>query len=75
MGIRSFLVKPIANFLISQNQKWIKDPIAFQEKIFKKLIAKGRQTSFGKDHQFSKINNYEDFKKNVPIADYEDLKN
>ncbi|MDX2190761.1 MAG: GH3 auxin-responsive promoter family protein, partial [Bacteroidota bacterium] len=47
----------------------------FQEKIFKKLIAKGRQTSFGKDHQFSKINNYEDFKKNVPIADYEDLKN
>ena len=38
------------------------------------LIAKARHTAFGKDHHFSEVRTYEDFKKAVPIRDYEDLK-
>jgi hypothetical protein len=34
----------------------------------------GRKTEFGKDHGFDQVNNYEDFKKAVPIRDYEQFK-
>jgi hypothetical protein len=73
MRILSFLVKPIANFIIKRNQKWISRPVPTQEKIFKKLINSAQHTAFGRDHHFSKIKTYQDFIKQVPIADYEAL--
>lgn len=45
-----------------------------QAAILKELIQTGRKTEFGKDHSFDHINNYEDFKKAVPIRDYEQFK-
>lgn len=38
------------------------------------LIKNSHDTSFGKEHDFQKINNYYDFFCQVPIADYESLK-
>lgn len=73
MGIRSMLILPIAKFIIKQNQRWINNPIKTQENIFQNLIIKAKNTSFGKDHQFAKIYTYDDFKKHVPIGDYEAL--
>ena len=37
------------------------------------LVNKAKKTVFGKDHSFSKIKTYDDFKKQIPICDYEDL--
>ena len=48
--------------------------VADQENIFNSLIKTGNKTEFGKDHEFEKIKTYEDFKKQVPIRDYEQLK-
>ncbi len=48
--------------------------IADQDIILKNLIKKAQNTQFGKEHNFDKINSYEDFKKNVPIRDYEQIK-
>src|SRR6185436_4957711 len=45
-----------------------------QERIFKKLVDRAAGTAFGKDHKFSSIHNYDDFKKEVPVRDYEELK-
>ncbi len=45
-----------------------------QELQFKKLIQKASATTFGKDHEFSTILSYEDFKNRVPVRDYEDFK-
>jgi len=39
------------------------------------LIQSAKHTTFGKDHNFDKINSYEAFKAQVPIRDYEGLKN
>ena len=75
MGFRSVLAKPFAAYIASQTKIWSSEPLAFQQKIFKSLIKTGEATSFGKDHNFSSIRNYEDFKKNVPVREYEDLKN
>lgn len=45
-----------------------------QERIFKELIKTGRKTAFGKEHGFNTINTYEEFKKGVPLRDYEAFK-
>ena len=45
-----------------------------QERIFKELIKTGRKTAFGKEHGFNNINTYEEFKKAVPLRDYEAFK-
>ncbi len=74
MSLKSLLAKPFAAFEVQKNERAIKDPIAVQNSIFKKLILKGRKTAFGKDHQFEEINTYEAFKQNVSIGDYEDLR-
>lgn len=74
MGIRSVLAKPFAAYIASQTRKWSLNPGATQHKIFDHLISRGRSTVFGRDHHFNDIRHYEDFKKHVPVRDYEDLK-
>ena len=44
------------------------------KKFLKNLLAQAKNTSFGKDHNFDSINSYQDFKKQVPVRDYEALK-
>jgi hypothetical protein len=74
MGIKSFIAKPLAAFAVKQINKWKKNPLAAQQSVFSKLIKQAKNTSFGKDHLFTEINTYQDFKKNVPISDYEELR-
>lgn len=74
MGIKSALSKPFAAWVVKKINKWKYNAPEAQDKVLKKLIVEARNTVFGKDHNFQNIRNYEDFKKNVPIADYEDLR-
>jgi hypothetical protein len=74
MGLRSMLVKPYAAYVAAQTKKWSLQPALYQNKIFQHLIAQGKSTSFGRDHHFGDVRSYEDFKKHVPIRDYEGLK-
>ncbi|MBD78863.1 MAG: hypothetical protein CL840_08075 [Crocinitomicaceae bacterium] len=74
MGIKSSLAKYYAAFLINKLRKAVSFPEKSQDKVFNQLIASGRKTKFGKDHQFDKIENYSDFKNQVPLTDYEGLK-
>lgn len=45
-----------------------------QEKLLLELVKTAEKTLFGREHQFNNIKNIDDFQKNVPISDYEDLK-
>lgn len=74
MGIRSVLAKPFAAYIASQTKSWSLDPYRSQHKILHDLVSQAKTTRFGQDHNFGLIRNYEDFKRNVPIRDYEDLK-
>lgn len=74
MGIRSILAKPFAAFIAAETKKWSKNPYQYQEKIRQYLIHEAAHTVFGKDHDFGLVNNYDDFKKNIPVRDYEELK-
>jgi hypothetical protein len=52
-------------------RRWSLSPHKTQNSVFKKLINEAKNTSFGLDHSFELINSYKDFKKRVPIRDYE----
>lgn len=73
-SIKSFFAKIFAAHVTKKINTWASKPIETQDKVFKSLIASAKHTKFGKDHHFSHIKNHEDFVKNVPVRDYENLK-
>ncbi len=73
MGIRSLFSSPLASYIVSYNKKWASNPIVCQNKIFKNLVENGIQTKFGQDHGFNAIKNYDQYKKQVPVRDYEEF--
>jgi hypothetical protein len=74
MGIKAALSKPFAAIVNSRLNKLRSNAVALQQKTLKHLIKKAANTAFGKDHHFGIIGNYDDFKKNVPVCDYEALR-
>lgn len=74
MGLKAALSKPFAAWVVKGLNKWKRDAVKAQDETFKYLIANASHTVFGKDHHFSVIKDYADFKANVPIRDYEDLR-
>lgn len=74
MGLKAALSKPFAAFVMRGIRKWKMNAVGAQEKTFRKLIAAAKDTAFGKDHGYASITTYEDFKKMVPVRDYEGLK-
>lgn len=74
MGLKAALSKPFAALVVKGINKWKKNAVSAQQTILAQLINSAKDTAFGKDHDFGNIRNYEDFKKNVPIRDYEGLR-
>ncbi|MCB0699674.1 MAG: GH3 auxin-responsive promoter family protein [Chitinophagales bacterium] len=72
--LKSLLAKPYASFIHSRIRKEMKTAVEDQDAILKYLIKTASRTVFGKDHGFSDIQSYEDFKEAVPIRDYEALR-
>ena len=70
----SFIAKIVAHFRVSKIQKTYTKAIKIQDHTLLRLIKKAANTKFGRDHKFTTISNYEDFKNMVPIRDYESIK-
>lgn len=74
LNLKEKLGKIFAYLVHLKNKKWIKNPIRYQTKTFFYILRKAKNTSFGRDHSFKNIKTYDDFKKNVPVKDYEDIR-
>ena len=74
MSIKSSLAKPFANYVYNKIQKGFATAVQDQENILQQLIKTAKDTVFGKEHGFTNIKTYEDFKQQVPLRDYEGLK-
>ena len=74
MGLKAALSKPFAALIHYKLNKIRNNAVHLQQKTFDYLVAKAKSTAFGKTHHFSEIKTYEDFKKHVPIYDYEDIR-
>jgi hypothetical protein len=72
--LKSTLAKQFAKRVYKSIQKWANNPIETQQQVFNNLIKDASITTFGKDHNFETIKTYEDFVKQVPVRDYEALK-
>lgn len=73
MQLKTLIAKSFAYFIYKKIKKLSYTAVADQEAIFSFLINNAKSTLFGKDHSFNQIKNYEDYKKCVPIRDYEQL--
>ncbi|MFY7887505.1 MAG: GH3 auxin-responsive promoter family protein [Spirosomataceae bacterium] len=74
MGFRSLLAKPFAAYVINARRKWEKNAVETQLSLMKSLVSEAAHTLFGKDHHFDEIADYQTFKNNVPVKDYESLR-
>ena len=74
MGIKASLSLPLAKFIVSKNKRWKNNAVKVQQKTLLKLLNQAQNTVFGKDHSFSIIQNYADFKNHIPVRDYEGIK-
>lgn len=75
MSLKSFAAKLFASIIHKKTQKWASNPIETQQRVFESLIAQAKDTAFGKDHKFNQIKDFRDFAKQVPVRDYEALRN
>ena len=71
MKIKSFLAKPYASLIHSKVRKGMATAVSDQQNVLQYLLKQGSKTVFGKDHGLENVKTYEDFKKAVPIRDYE----
>jgi hypothetical protein len=74
MSLKSIGAKIFANIIVKRIHKWASNPVAVQKKVLHNLISEAKNTSFGKDHNFSAVTSYHDFCNRVPVRDYEALK-
>jgi hypothetical protein len=74
MGLKAVLSRIFAAWVSRDLNKIRNNAPALQQKTFQQLINTAKNTAFGRDHNFGQISNYNDFKKQVPIRDYEDLR-
>jgi hypothetical protein len=55
-------------------ENWITFPVASQRNVLQHLITQAQYTEFGRKYSFSRLFTVRDFKKRIPIHEYQDLK-
>lgn len=74
MSIKTNIVRAAAGAAIGRINKIEENALQNQSLWFKKIVKGASGTKFGKDHHFERITNYNEFKSNVPVRDYEGLR-
>ncbi len=74
MPIKSTLIRPWALQTARALERQARRAIPDQEKIWQKLIKKGRATAFGKIHRFEDIRGYVQYLRQVPVREYEAMR-
>ena len=72
------LIPSILNWLnvkrIHQMNLFREYPVEVQEEELRKLLSTAKDTEWGKKYDFQSIKTFHDFKKRVPLQDYNDIK-
>jgi hypothetical protein len=74
MKLLSSVISKIARMRLWRIQNWSNHPVAVQREVLQDLVTAAQYTEYGKKYQFSKLFSLKEFKKNVPIVTYEELK-
>ncbi|MEO6151245.1 MAG: GH3 auxin-responsive promoter family protein [Mucilaginibacter sp.] len=74
MGLKATLSKVFAAYVNRQLNYQRKNAVELQQKTFLHIVQQAKDTAFGKAHNFAQIKTYDDFKKHIPVRDYEELR-
>ncbi|CAN5314991.1 GH3 auxin-responsive promoter family protein [soil metagenome] len=72
------LLSPVISLLARMRHwridNWRNNPIAVQREVLQELVTAAQYTEFGRKYNFSKLFSLKDFKKRVPVYEYDDIK-
>lgn len=74
MKFLSPVISKLARMRSWRIQNWINHPVAAQREVLQDLVTAAQYTAFGKKYHFARLFTLKDFKKNVPIHEYDDIR-
>lgn len=74
MKFLSPIISGLARLRLWGVQNWISFPTSAQRNVLQHLVTQAQYTEFGKKYKFSRLFTVKDFKKRVPIHEYDDIK-
>ncbi|HEX6333236.1 MAG TPA: GH3 auxin-responsive promoter family protein, partial [Flavisolibacter sp.] len=74
MKLLSPAISRLARFRMWSMEQWINDPVTSQFVVWQDLLAAGQYTEFGRTFRFDHVQSLEDYKRLVPLQDYESLR-
>jgi hypothetical protein len=74
MSFFSSAISRLARLRYRKIQDWLDNPLTAQRDLFQELLTNGQHTEFGRKYQFNQIFTVTEFKKAVPIHEYENLR-
>jgi len=73
MRIIGTIILELAKRRRKRMDRWLKDPVGFQNRTLMELVRRAEQTKWGQRFRFKSIHTVEDFQKKVPLCFYEDF--
>lgn len=74
MKIFSPAISRLARIRNWRTENWMNNPIATQREVLQDLVTHAQYTFFGKKHLLNTTFSLRDFKKNIPIQEYQNIK-
>ncbi len=74
MKFLSTIISRLARLRLREVQNWSSFPTSAQRNVLQHLVTQAQYTEFGRKYNFSKLFTVKDFKRSVPIHEYDDLK-
>jgi hypothetical protein len=74
MKLLSPAISRFARLRLWSIEQWMNNAAETQYDIWQNLIASGQFTEFGREYRFSSIQSLQQYKEQVPVQDYDDLK-
>ncbi|MFZ1527923.1 MAG: GH3 auxin-responsive promoter family protein [Ferruginibacter sp.] len=74
MKLLSPVISKFARLRLWQIENWTNHPVAAQRDVLQHLVTCAQYTEFGKKYGFSSLFNLKEYKKKIPIYDYDSLK-
>lgn len=74
MAITS-LARPFFKKRTKEIEKYITHSTELQKQVLSHLLERASETEYGRNHFFRTLNTYDDFARNVPVNNYDELKN
>jgi hypothetical protein len=74
MKLLSPAISRLARLRLWQIEQWMQHPVEVQREVLQHLVTSAQYTEFGRKYNFSRLFSIREFKKAVPVHDYDDLK-